>query len=611
MLFSPDKVNFSPYFHSFVNRVSNSPSSPAYYHFKEQMGMGHQEESTVRAYVQSVRSLIFSEKFHLLPELDLRKPEFFNWVTEIFEGIHGTQSPDKPALIWTDGDRTETYTFNALAGQCNQLLNLLRANEVQQGDIIMAQLSSLPPIWTSILAIIKGGFKLIPLATILGVNDLVYRFGKLTPKVILADPENAEKIDKAEKVAAIHIGLKIITDGKRDGWITYDEILKYEKNAEAAPTRADDPLFLFFTSGTTGMPKVVSHTHFTYPIGHLTTASWIGLKPDDIHYNIAQPGWAKFAWSSVFAPWNMGATIFSYSQPGRFEAKLQLEQLEKHKVTTFCCPPTVLRMLIREELSPFKLSLRECVAAGEPLNPEIIDVWRKGTGVTIRDGFGQTESSCIIGNLPNSVIKPGSMGKPLFLYQVVIADDEGKEQPLYEEGTICVKMDTGIPNGIFAGYFNEPEKMKAVFREGLYFTGDKAYQDKDGYIWFVGRDDDVIKSSDYRIGPFEVESALLEHDAVVESAVVGSPHPVKGFEIKAFVVLTPDSEPSAALADAVFVFCREHLSPFKMPRIIEFVDELPKTISGKIRRVELRAQEARNRLDGLVINNEYTYSKKT
>ncbi|RRB02543.1 acyl--CoA ligase [Larkinella rosea] len=569
------------------------------------------EKPALTAYVEHVRDLIIREKFNDLPELAITKPVYFNWVTDVFEALNVAAFPEKSALIWTNGDRTETFTFSKLAEQCNQLLNLLRANQVQQGDIILSQLSSLPPIWTSILAVIKGGFKLIPVATILGVSDLVYRFGRLTPKVILADPENAEKIDTAEKQATIHIGLKILTEGHRDGWITYDEIRNYDKTAEAAQTRADDPLFLFFTSGTTGMPKIVSHTHFTYPIGHLTTASWIGLKPDDLHYNIAQPGWAKFAWSSVFAPWNMGSTIFSYNQPGRFDAKWQLQQLETHKVTTFCCPPTVLRMLIQEDLSQFRLSLRACVAAGEPLNPEVIDVWRKGTGITIRDGFGQTESSCIVGNLPNDEIKPGSMGKPLFLYDVVIASDEGQEQPLYEEGTICVRMDTGRPNGIFSGYFNEPEKMKAVFREGLYFTGDKAYKDQDGYIWFVGRDDDVIKSSDYRVGPFEVESALLEHDVVVESAVVGSPHPVKGFEIKAFVVLVPGSEPSKELAELLFSFSREHLAPFKMPRIIEFVNELPKTISGKIRRVELRAREARNKLDGLVIEKEYCYAKKS
>ncbi|MFC5411973.1 AMP-binding protein [Larkinella bovis] len=573
--------------------------------------MDQRKKTTITSYVQSVRNLISNAAFDHLPELNFQKPDAFNWVTEVFEDLNCAQSPDKPALIWTNGDRTETYSFRALSDQCNQLLNLLRANALQPGQIVVAQLASLPPIWTSILAVIKGGFRLIPMATILGVNDLVYRFGKLPPNAILADPDNAEKIDQAEKLANTSIKIKILTEGSRDGWIAYDDILTYGKTAEAAPTRADDPLFLFFTSGTTGLPKVVTHTHFTYPIGHLTTASWIGLKPDDLHYNIAQPGWAKFAWSSVFAPWNMGATIFSYNQPGRFDANRQLQQLEKYNVTTFCGPPTVLRMLIREDLHQFRLSLRECVAAGEPLNPEIIDVWRRGTGITIRDGFGQTESSCLIGNLPNAVIKPGSMGKPLFLYEVIIADDDGNEQPLYEEGTICVKMDTGKPNGIFTGYFNEPEKMKTVFRAGLYFTGDKAYKDEEGYIWFVGRDDDVIKSSDYRIGPFEVESVLLEHEAVVESAVVGSPHPVKGFEIKAFVVVTADFVPSEQLAEVLFGYSREQLSPFKMPRIIEFVSELPKTISGKIRRVELRAQEARNKLDGLVIDHEYLYTKKS
>jgi acetyl-CoA synthetase len=343
------------------------------------------------------------------------------------------------------------------------------------------------------------------------------------------------------------------------------------------------------------MPKIVTHDHTSYPIGHLTTASWIGLRKEDIHYNISQPGWAKFAWSSFFAPWSIGATIFSYQQTGRFDAARQLEMMERYGVSTFCSPPTALRMLILKDLSAYSFSLRECVAAGEPLNPEIIEMWKKGTGLSLRDGYGQTESTLMVANLPDMAIKPGSMGKPTFLYDILIADEEGRMVPDEEEGSITVNRIPGKTDGIFAGYFGDEARKKEVFRHGLYYTGDKAYRDRDGYIWFVGRDDDVIKTSDYRVGPFEVESILLEHEFVVESAVVASPHPVKGFIVKAFVVLNKDLPVHADTAKELFEFSRKNLAAYKVPRIFEFVDELPKTISGKIRRVELRGLEADRR----------------
>jgi acetyl-CoA synthetase len=365
--------------------------------------------------------------------------------------------------------------------------------------------------------------------------------------------------------------------------------------AEAAPTRADDPLFLFFTSGTTGLPKVVTHTHFSYPVGHLSTAAWIGLRPSDRHCNIAQAGWAKFAWSSFFAPLSVGATLVAYQGGGRFAAGPLLAALSRECVSTFCAPPTVLRLLVLEDLAAYKFSFRECVSAGEPLNPEVIEAWQRGTGRLIRDGYGQSESTAMLYNLPGSAVRLGSMGQPSFMYDVVVADDEGRELPDLAEGHIAVRTDTGRPNGLFTGYFGEPGRAASVFRHGLYYTGDKAYRDADGYFWFVGRDDDVIKSSDYRVGPFEVESVLVEHPAVVEAAVVGSPHAIKGHEIKAFVILKLGTEPSAALAQELFAYGRAHLAPYKMPRLLEFVDELPKTISGKIRRVELRAREAQQR----------------
>jgi len=556
---------------------------------------------------RKVAELIAKGDFEKLPQLPISKPQKFNWVSEVFEAIHVKERPDSCALLWTDGETVQRYSFATLAKQTNQLVSFLRSKGVKQKDVILMQMALLPSNWLSILATIKGGFCLVPAATILGVNDIVYRFGKLMPKVVVADEENATKIDEAELLSGKSVAVKLLTKGTKDGWYTLNDVDAESTEALPAETLADDPLFLFFTSGTTGMPKVVVHTHLSYPLGHLTTASWVGLQAGDIHYNISQPGWAKFAWSSFFAPWSIGATIFAYHQPGRFSAKATLDAIARHKVTTFCAPPTVLRMLILEDLKKYDFSLRECVAAGEPLNPEVIEQWLRGTGITIRDGFGQTESSCLVGNLPGSKPRYGSMGKSLFLYDVVIADDAGNILPDNEEGNICVRMNTGKPNGIFTDYYGEPEKKESVFRNGLYYTGDKAYRDTEGYIWFVGRDDDVIKSSDYRVGPFEVESVLLEHEMVQESAVIGSPHTIKGFEVKAFVVLNSGFAAGPEIAHQLFAFANKNLAPYKMPRLIEFVAELPKTISGKIRRVELRAKEAETKARDIVNTQEYRY----
>lgn len=556
---------------------------------------------------RAIRQLIADRNFKGLYALDVKRPELFNWVTEVFENInikdHGTAN----ALVWTDGTQTITHTFEQTGKILNKFLNLLRNSGIKQQDVIFSQMPLIPANWLCYLVAIKGGFQLIPAATILNVNDIVYRFNKLLPTVVIADAENAAKIDEAERLSKKKIKLKIIVGDENDGWLSFSEVENQNDFAEAAATKSDDPLFLFFTSGTTGMPKVVVHTQLSYPLGHLTTASWIGLIQHDIHYNISQPGWAKFAWSSFFAPWSVGATVFSYNQSGRFNAKEQLTMLERYKVTTFCAPPTVLRMLILEDLKSRKFSLRECVAAGEPLNPEIIEAWKRGTGLTIRDGYGQTESSCLVANLPDSDPRFGSMGQPTFLYDIVIAADDGTEVPIGEEGNITVRMTMNKPNGIFSDYYGDTKKKKEVFKHGLYYTGDKAYKDEDGFIWFVGRDDDVIKTSDYRVGPFEVESVLLEHDCVVESAVVGSPHPVKGLEVKAFIILSANYTPSPELAHALFAYSRKNLAPYKMPRIIQFVKELPKTISGKIRRVELRASEAQRKFQDHEAEHEYKY----
>ena len=555
-----------------------------------------------------VRKSVANEDTDDLYKLKLTKPEYFNWVQEVFYEMNVKCYPKSQALIWRYNEKEKIYTFQNIYEKANQFLNFLRSHGVNKGNSIFSQIALDPANWISLLGAIKGGFILIPSSTNLTEKDIAYRFKTVFPEVAIADLANAEKIDAAEELLNRSIKLKIIVDGTREGWHTMDEILEKEKEADAVHTRSDDALFYFFTSGTTGLPKIVTHTHFTLPFGHLTTSAWIGLRFGDIHYNISAPGWAKFAYSSFFGPWNMGATILA-NQVDKFVAEEQLVTMEKYGVTTFCAPPTVLRLMIQEDLTPYTLRIRQCVAAGEPLNPEIIEKWKQGTGLIVRDGYGQTESSLLAGNMPGSVIKYGSMGKPTFLYDIVIADDEGIEMPSLEEGNICVKMDENKANGIFTGYLGEPERNDKVFKHNLYYTGDKAYKDEEGYIWFVGRDDDVIKASDYRIGPFEVESILIEHEAVVEAAVVSSPHEIRGFAVKAFVLLRQGEVPGKALAEDLFNYCNKNLATYKIPRIIEFVETLPKTISGKIRRVELRAAEANSKSKKEIRVNEYFHSK--
>lgn len=563
---------------------------------------------SVQELFNTIRFAIESEDFTKLNEIKIFKPEKFNWVRDIFEPHNVAKFGDQKGLIWKYNQQKEEYTFNDLSNKYNQFLNYLRKNGIKTGDKMFSQVPLLPITWVGYLAAIKGGLVIIPAATTLDARDLAFRFESTFPEIALADPENASKIDEAEAKFEQKIKIKLISEGNRDGWININDLWKESTEAEAADTNSDDDLFYFFTSGTTGMPKIVVHTHYTYPIGGFTTSSWVGMKPGDLHYNISQPGWAKFFWSSFFAPWNMGATILGY-HTDKFNPKEQLQTIQDLGVTTFCAPPTALRVLILEDLKQYNFKLRQCVAAGEPLNPEIIDVWKEGTGILIRDGYGQSESTAMIANLPNQKLKYGSMGKPLFLYNIVIADDEGNIVPDCEEGNICVVHDENTIDGIFKTYLIQKDKMSKVFKHGLYYTGDKAYKDEEGYVWFVGRDDDVIKASDFRVGPFEVESVLLEHDAIIEAAVVASPHDLRSNAVKAFVILAPEHEASEVLASDIFRFTENHLARYKIPRIIQFVETLPKTISGKIRRVELRNQEAVDKKNKVKIANEYFHEK--
>ncbi len=553
-------------------------------------------------------SSIEQNRYNKLNALSIEVPDKFNWVGDVFEPLIVQANADRNMIELVTDNPSEAImiTYKQGSEKCNQLLNFLRSQNAQQGDDVFIMCGLNEGLWISYLSAIKGGLILIPAASILTVNDIVYRFQKAAPKVIIADKDNAEKMEQALLLYNHPVKVKLLLNGEKDGWISYSVIDKEEKEAGAADTNKDDDLFWFFTSGTTGMPKVAVHTQSSYPLGHLTTAAWIGLKAGDKHFNISQPGWAKFAWSCVFAPLNVGATAFAYVPKGRFVAGSYLKIIQDHNVTTLCAPPTALRMLINENLSEYKFSLRECVGAGEPLNAEVIKIWKDGTALEIRDGYGQTETTCMICNLPGSKIKFGSMGKPTFIYDMLIADADGNELPVHETGQIAVRMHPERFRGVFKSYIGDDEKQKQVFKHGLYYTGDKAYKDEDGYYWFVGRDDDVIKSSDYRIGPFEIESILLEIDEVLESAVVGSPHPIKGQEVKAFVVLVPGVDGTKELSDKIFHYCRKHLAPYKVPRLIEFVTELPKTISGKIRRIELRAAEEEKKAMKEKRDNEYS-----
>jgi len=555
--------------------------------------------------------IIEQRQYATLDTFRLTVPGQFNWVRDVFE----------PLIVATNGERNllqlvndedpipVIQTYRQALDKCDQLLNFLRSKGVQQKDRMFIMCGLHEGLWTSYLAAIKGGFVLIPAASILNADDVTYRFDKAFPTVIIADNDNVQKMEQALSNYKHPVAVKLLVDGARDGWVSFDAIEGHQIKATAADTHRDEDLFWFFTSGTTGMPKVVVHTHATYPLGHLTTAAWIGLRAGDKHYNISQPGWAKFAWSSVFAPLNIGATIFVYKPKGRFVAGHQLQMIEDHKITTLCAPPTALRLLIQENLKNYQFSLRECVSAGEPLNAEVIKIWKEGTGIELRDGYGQTESTCMICNLPESKVKFGSMGKPAFLYDIVIADDAGNELPIHETGQIAVKRVSDNFTGVFKSYVGDEERQREVFKHELYYTGDKAYKDEEGYYWFVGRDDDVIKSSDYRIGPFEIESVLLEVDEVLESAVVGSPHPIRGQEVKAFIVLVPGITSSSEMAKKIFAHCKHHLAPYKMPRSLEFVSELPKTISGKIRRIELRAAEELAKSKKLKREHEYYLDK--
>lgn len=520
--------------------------------------------------------------------------EHFNWALHWFDVIAAGQRGDEIALwvVYEDG-REAKLTFRELSERSARIANYLRALGVCRGDRVLLMLGNVPPLWEAMLAVMKLGAVIIPATTLLTSDDLAERIVRGRARHIVCAAEQALKLDAVAAQCT-----RISVDGSAAGWHKFED--GYSAPAEFVPdgeTLAGDPMQLYFTSGTTSKPKLVMHSHTSYPVGHLSTMYWIGIQPGDIHCNLSSPGWAKHAWSCFFAPWNAEATVFALSQ-ARFNARNLLDTLTRCGVTTFCAPPTVWRMLVTEKLSHWKVHLREAVSAGEPLNPEVIEQVQRAWGITIRDGYGQTETTAQVGNSPGQKLKIGAMGRPMPGYRVRLLDPEGNDA---EEGELCLPLNPP-PIGLMAGYQDDNGNIVPLAGP-VYRTGDVVRRDSDGYLTFVGRADDVFKASDYRISPFEVESALIEHPDVVECAVVPSPDPVRTALIKAFVSVRAGAQPPRELALSIFQHSRKVLAPYKRVRRLEFFD-LPKTISGKIRRVELRTAEAK-RLPGTRPENEF------
>ncbi|ADP81587.1 AMP-binding protein [Pseudofrankia inefficax] len=519
----------------------------------------------------------------------------FNWAVDWFDAV-ARERPDSPALVVVEEDgRRASLTYAELSHRSSQVARWLSQAGVGRGDRVMLMLGNQVELWESMLAIMKLGAVIMPTTTALGPADLAERLARTDARHVIVDASSQAKFDQ------LPAGLtRIAVRGEavpEPGWLRYEDAYAIEAPYVAHPgTAPGDTLLLYFTSGTTSRPKLVEHTQVSYPVGHLTTMYWIGLRPGDVHLNISSPGWAKHAWSSFFAPWSAEATIFVYNYT-RFDAAALLGQLRAEAVSTFCAPPTVWRMLIQADLSAGRPSgLRELLGAGEPLNPEVIEQVRSAWGLTIRDGFGQTEMTLAVGNTPGCAVKPGSMGRPSPGYPVVLVD------PLTgavngAEGEICLDLRSGgRPLPLMTGYTDDPARDAEANAGGFFHTGDVASRDEDGYITFIGRTDDVFKASDYKISPFELESVLIEHPAVAEAAVVPAPDPVRLAVPKAYVTLSAGHLPDRDTALSILRYAREHLAPFQRVRRLEFA-ELPKTISGKIRRVDLREQE-NARVDG-------------
>jgi acetyl-CoA synthetase len=525
----------------------------------------------------------------------------FNFAFDWFDTI--ARGNQRPALVLAEEDGSRaSYTFHDMAHRSDKVAAHLAAQGVRRGDSVVVMLGNQVELWESMLALIRLGAVIMPTTTAVDTADLVDRLERGSARAVICNPADAHKF---EALPGDHLRFAVGDEARPDGWLRYADAYDLAGDAARAATAhpgnaSTDRLLLYFTSGTTTRPKLVEHTHISYPIGHLSTMYWLGLQPGDVHLNISSPGWAKHAWSNFFAPWLAEATVFVYNY-SRFDARALLKQIRSEGVTTFCAPPTVWRMLISTDLSGGPGNLREAIAAGEPLNPEVISQVKRHWGLTIRDGFGQTEMTATIANTPEQQLKAGSMGRPLPGVPVVLVDTDGAVVHGPGEGEIGLDLGQ-TPLSLMTGYQGDPERNAAAMEGGFYHTGDVAHRDADGYITYIGRTDDVFKASDYKVSPFELESVLIEHPAVAEAAVVPAPDPVRLAVPKAYVALAPGHAPGAEVAESILRYARAHLAPYLRVRRLEFF-ELPKTISGKIRRVELRQRE--NEIEGTRPSGEY------
>ncbi|HUK28817.1 MAG TPA: AMP-binding protein [Candidatus Acidoferrales bacterium] len=516
----------------------------------------------------------------------------FNWALDYFDTL--AENCSHPAILYVDDKGAELkVSFRTLKERSNRAANFLKGLGLRKGDRVLLMMPSSIELFEIFLGAMKLGCVIIPASTLLTESDIVDRIARGKTRAIFSSPELTSKVDKATKDESV---TKVVVSGKVSGWLSFEDADTESPDFQSSDTfRLTDELLIYFTSGTTAKPKLVLHTHGSYPVGHLTTMYWIGVKKGELHYNISAPGWAKYAYSSIFGAWNAEATTFLYNYSGRFDAKSVLDMVERYEVRTLCAPPTVWRFLLLENLKARRFALRELVSAGEPLNPEIIERVRSGTDLSIREGFGQTETTLQVGFFPGMQIKPGSMGLEAPGFQVSVLDEEQRLSPVKQDGALAIRVRPERPIGLMEGYIDPRERNAEVFVGDWYLTGDLAYRDEEGYFWFIGRADDVFKSSDYRISAFEVESELMAHPAVAEVAVVASPDLLRGYVPKAYVALRPNLQPTRELAFDIFKFTRERMAPYKRPRMIQFVRELPKTASGKIRRIDLRASETNQR----------------
>ena len=537
----------------------------------------------------------------------LRVPEQFSFPLDIFD-----KWDNGMALFWTDGEKERKVSFKEMKILSSKGAAVFKKIGINRGDKVLVMLPNIPEWWEVMLALMRLNAIPIPATTLLTSRDIGYRLSSAGIKAVVSTDEDAEKVEDAVNSTSTNPLLILINENnnphlspllkkgegglfvERQGWHNYGKERDMAEAFAGEKVSSEEPALLYFTSGTTGPPKMVLHTQSSYPLAHLLTGTyWLDLRPGDIHWNLSDTGWAKAAWSSLFGPWHRGATVFSFYKKGKFDSLLTAEIMHRYPITTFCGPPTAYRMMVKEipERKFTSPSLRHFAAAGEPLNKQVIEVWKERTGRYIYDGYGQTETVNVLANFRCLPVKPGSMGVPVPGFTVDVVDEKGNPLPPHNVGEIAIKVRPERPVGLFKEYLENPAATGKTIQGEWYVTGDMAYKDESGYFWFIGRTDDIMLSSGYRIGPFEIENVLIEHPAVKESAVVASPDEIRGEVVKAFIVLTEGYMPSDALADDLKNFVKKQTAPYKYPRKIEFIDELPKTISGKIKRKELKMKE--------------------